>query len=115
MVDSDIIFAVVAGLVVLFMLFKRKGDISSEAAHELVDAGALLVDVRSPAEFGAGHIRGAINIPVQSLPQRLKELDDKERPLVLYCASGARSASAAGMLRSAGYKKVHNLGAKSRW
>ncbi len=62
----------------------------------------VLLDVRTPAEFAEAHAEGAINIPVQELPRRIAELD-RSRRVVVYCRSGARSAAAATMLRSAGY------------
>jgi rhodanese-related sulfurtransferase len=86
----------------------------SEEAHTLVEQGALLLDVRTREEFGGGHIEGAVNIPVQELPRRAKELPQKGRPIVVYCRSGARSAAAAGELRKLGYD-VHDLGPMSAW
>lgn len=61
-----------------------------------------LVDVRTPEEFAQGHARGAINIPVQELGARLGELSRVKR-VVVYCRSGARSATAARLLRMAGF------------
>lgn len=66
------------------------------------EANEVLVDVRTPAEYAEAHAEGAINIPVQELPRRMGELQ-RSRPVVVYCRSGARSAAAATMLRSAGY------------
>ena len=84
-------------------------------AHQMVEAGARLVDVRTVEEFAAGHIEGALNIPVQELPARMNELDRKDEPIVVYCRSGARSASAKRTLESAGYTRVFDLGPMSRW
>jgi phage shock protein E len=81
----------------------------------LVASGALLIDVRTPIEYSEGHIPGALNIPVQELTARLAELGDKQREIVLYCRSGARSGHAASQLRSQGFQRVHNLGAMSNW
>lgn len=89
-------------------------SLSGQKAHELVDAGAVLVDVRSPEEFAQGHIDGALNIPIGELEQRMGELP-KEKDIVLYCRSGARSSRGRSMLTNAGYAKVHNLGAMSNW
>jgi phage shock protein E len=83
-------------------------------ARGLVKDGALLLDVRTPQEFGAGHLEGAQNIPVQALSARLAELD-KARPIVLYCRSGARSGSAMGLLKSAGFAVVYDLGPMTAW
>jgi rhodanese-related sulfurtransferase len=98
-----------------YFLMMRRGDIDATQARQLVQQGARLVDVRSPAEFAAGHIPGAVNIPVQELEQRLRELEPKQEPIVLYCRSGNRSSRAAGVLKSAGFSEVHDLGAMSRW
>lgn len=79
----------------------------------LVRDGATLVDVRTPEEFQAGHVAGALNIPVQVIEARMAEIP-KERPVVLYCRSGARSANAAQMLTRRGYKVV-DIGPMHAW
>ena len=86
-----------------------------EQAHALVDDGAALIDVRSPEEFGAGHIEGARNIPVGEIGARAVEVGDKDAPVVVYCRSGIRSAKAKSALEAAGFTQVHNLGGMSRW
>jgi adenylyltransferase/sulfurtransferase len=70
--------------------------------------GALMVDVREPSEWDAGHIDGAIHIPLAALPARMNELP-RDRDLVVYCAMGGRSARAVEMLRGAGFTRVNNL------
>lgn len=77
---------------------------------DLIKAGAKIVDVRSPEEFEDEHYDGAVNIPVNEIQARAKELGGPEAPLVLYCASGARSGYAARLLAAAGFKKVVNAG-----
>ncbi len=74
----------------------------------------LLVDVRTPEEFAGGHIAGAVNIPLQSLAQRMDEIPQDE-PAVLYCRSGNRSATAGKMLAQAGYTDVYDLGGIIAW
>jgi len=96
-----------------YVLFFR--GTADAGAKEAVKAGAKLVDVRTPQEFAAGHIEGAINIPVQELDARLAEFGPKDGVVVVYCRSGARSATAKSRLEAAGYKTVHNLGAMSNW
>lgn len=76
---------------------------------EKIKAGALVVDVRSPMEYQMGHYSGAINIPVDQIPARIKEFGDKNREIIVYCASGARSGSAKHFLEQHGYK-VTNAG-----
>lgn len=77
---------------------------------EMIKSGAKIIDVRSPEEFDDEHYTNAINIPVNLIQARLSELGDKESPLVLYCATGSRSAYAARILAMSGYKKVINAG-----
>ncbi|MBL8951739.1 MAG: rhodanese-like domain-containing protein [Myxococcaceae bacterium] len=91
--------------------------ISGEQARELVSRrGALLLDVRTPEEFAAGHVDGAKNVPVQVLDAELARLPAKKnQPIVVYCRSGGRSARAAAMLGAAGFTQVHDLGAMSNW
>lgn len=107
---------VVAAAVAAFVVFKviRMRQVSAEA-HRWVEAGATLVDVRSPQEFAAGHLPQAKNIPVQELDRRAKELGDRGKPLVVYCRSGARSASAKGSLVAQGFTQVLDLGPMSAW
>jgi len=76
-----------------------------------------VVDVREPGEFkGAlGHIAGAKLIPLGSLTRRFSEIK-KDQPVVVVCRSGARSAQASVLLRSAGFARVANLsGGMLRW
>ncbi len=112
---SNVVIGLVVALVIGYLLLQGRGSLSSAEAHRLVGAGARLVDVRTPAEFAAGHVPGAINIPVDELDRRMAELESKEQPIVLYCRSGSRSGRAAQMLKSAGYAQIHDLGAMSRW
>jgi len=87
--------------------------IDGALARQLVGSGATLLDVRTPEEFGAGHLDGAINISVDSLAARLAEIP-RDRELVVYCRSGKRSARAASILVGAGHK-VRDLGPISAW
>jgi phage shock protein E len=73
----------------------------------------LLIDVRSRIEYFLGHLDGAVCIPHDQLPDALARregITPKSR-IVLYCASGARSAAAAAALRGAGYTQVSDVGA----
>lgn len=104
-------------VLIVWTLYKRfGGKIVGAKARELVGAGALLLDVRTPSEFAGGHLQGALNIPVSELGARVGELgQDRARPIVVYCASGMRSASAKTTLRGLGFVDVHDLGAMGRW
>jgi phage shock protein E len=94
-------------------LFALSGDVSGEQARKLVADGALLLDVRSPEEYVAGHVEGARNVPVQAIARAV--WGDPNRPVVVYCQSGMRSRRAAGLLRERGFTSVYDLGAMSRW
>jgi rhodanese-related sulfurtransferase len=73
-------------------------------------AGGLLVDVREPAEWEAGHIAGATPLPRGILEGKIEELaPDPDQPIVLYCATGGRSALAADSLQRMGYRNVLSL------
>ena len=98
----------------LNFLFGPSHNVVAEA-RQLVDRGAFLLDVRTPGEFDSGHVEGAVNIPVQSLAQRLMELPPTDKPVVVYCRSGGRSAQAAALLRQAGWTEVHDVGPMPPW
>ncbi len=92
-----------------------KGKSASAKAHEMVDGGAALVDVREADEFAGGHLPGAINIPVGEIERRAGEIGPLSRPVVIYCRSGMRSGRAKATLERIGFVNVHNLGPKSAW
>ena len=83
-------------------------DIAGTELLQLQASGAAVVDVRTPSEFEAGHIASAINVPVDQLSMSAPAWD-KSQPVVVYCATGARSAEAATYLAGAGFKKVYDL------
>jgi len=101
--------AVVAALVV-WTLASGGGKKKRAALAAKIAEGALVVDVRSPSEFSSGHYPGAVNHPVDRLEASLKKLGDKDRSLVVHCASGARSARAAQVQRAAGFTDVTDAG-----
>ena len=74
----------------------------------LVQQGAMIIDVRTPAEFKGGHVKGAVNIPLQSLQANFSKIP-KNKTIITCCASGMRSGSAKSLLKAAGYT-VHNGG-----
>lgn len=111
----NFIFPVLVLALFAFMMWKRRGDITPDEARALISDGAILVDVRTPGEFNSRHIPGARNIPLNELTGRARELEPKDKTVILYCQSGARSGMAKGVLKRAGWQSVHNLGAISRW
>jgi len=78
--------------------------------QQLIQAGAKIVDVRTPEEFNEEAYPNAINIPVDEVQARINEFGDKTKPVIVYCASGARSAYAARILKVSGYTEVINAG-----
>ncbi len=113
--NTRVVWGAIAVLVVATGCRVHAPATTSEAAHRWVDEGALLLDVRTPEEFAAGHVEGAVNIPVQTLAERISEVGPRERPVVVYCRSGGRSAKATALLREAGYQQVLDLGPMSAW
>lgn len=83
-------------------------DIDWNKALEMSKAGAVLIDVRTPAEVAEGMAPGAINIPLQEIEQRLSEFP-KDKDLLIYCRSGKRSMAASNFLIENGYDKVFNV------
>jgi len=84
-------------------------------AREMIAAGAVVLDVRSPDEFSEGSLPRATNIPIQDFSGRIAEVEqlaggDKTKPIVVYCGSGARAAKAKRQLEAAGYTQVVNGG-----
>src|SRR4051812_22104516 len=79
----------------------------------LMKDGAIILDVRSKAEFATGHIRGSINVPVDQMHNALLMLTDRSKTIITCCASGIRSESAKKILQSNGFSNVHNGGAWS--
>jgi rhodanese-related sulfurtransferase len=77
-------------------------EVDRAEARQMIDAGAQLVDVRADHEWEAGHLPGAVHIPLADLPTRVGEID-KDRPVILYCRGGNRSTMATTALAEAGY------------
>ena len=110
--------AMVIGMLVMIGAFflARGKTISGSDARAMVADGAKLIDVRTPTEYAQGHIEGAVNVPLQSLQSGIGKLDlGKDDTVVVYCRSGARSASAKRELEGMGFTSVHNLGGIGSW
>lgn len=76
---------------------------------ELIQNGAIIVDVRTEGEYQSGHIKGSKNIPLNHLQKSSKTLS-KDKAIITCCASGMRSASAKSMLKAQGFTQVYNGG-----
>jgi phage shock protein E len=71
----------------------------------------LVIDVRSPGEFIAAHVKDSINLPLEVFAQKIEQLaPDRNAPIVLCCASGARSGMACAFMQQHGYTQVSNGG-----
>lgn len=79
--------------------------LARQAKH---DASLFVLDVRTPEEFAAGHVPGAVNIPHDQVAARLADVP-KNKDVVLYCRSGRRAGIAADTLAAAGYKRLFHL------
>ena len=106
------VVAFVSGAMLLWPVFRKSTGgpwvNTAEATHLINREDALVVDVRDPGEYGAGHILGAKNVP-------LSRLDDgelakrKERPVIVYCDGGERAGKAISILKKQGFARVVNL------
>lgn len=110
---TTVIVLVVA--VAIYSIWRRTNQISPGRAAAYLKGGALVIDVRSSAEFSSGHLPNAINLPLEeieaALPRRVK---DKNQVLLLHCQSGMRSGIAKTKLAGLGYANVFNLGSFAR-
>lgn len=89
----------------------------AQATHLINREDAFVIDVREPGEYGAGHVLGAKNIPLGRVQAAGADLAKrKEKPVIVYCETGNRSASAAATLRKQGFARVFNLsGGMKAW
>lgn len=78
--------------------------------RQLVREGAIILDVRTPAEYSAGHIQDAINIPVEKLRENMHNLINKQGIIIACCTNGAKSWYAKNLLDSTGYQHVIDAG-----
>jgi phage shock protein E len=79
-------------------------DLGAEIA-----AGASIIDVRSAGEYAGGHVKGSVNIPLDTLRNKLAKFK-KEQVIITCCASGMRSSSAKALLQAHGFTRVYNGG-----
>lgn len=91
------------------------GIVDGPTGAALARAGAVVVDVRTPQEYAADHVEGAVNVPFDELPRRAAEIGPPNTPIVLYCRSGRRTGIAAAALRSAGYTRVWDAQRFDAW
>lgn len=99
---------------------RNAGEIAQSRAKKLMDTreDVRVVDVRTEAEYAAGHIRGAVSIPLGRITGRAsvaKALPDRKQWILIYCHSGRRARIAAGKLAELGYTKVRSFGGITTW
>jgi phage shock protein E len=101
----------IPGLIIAYFVWKilNSRKIKASMANYL-QQGALVVDVRTPSEFQQAHNPISINIPLNEIGSRSSELN-KEKMILICCASGARSGMAVSVLKTKGFKDVKNAGA----
>lgn len=81
-----------------------------DAVRLMDEDGMLILDVREASEYSAGHLRQAVHIPLSALKSRMKELEKyKDKTILAYCRSGARSNTACRQLKKSGFEKTYNL------
>jgi rhodanese-related sulfurtransferase len=89
-------------------------EVDPAQASEKVAEGAQLIDIRQDYEWEAGHIDGAVHIPMEQLPARIESID-RERPIVFQCRSGSRSAFATQIFRESGFDAYNLAGGLQAW
>jgi rhodanese-related sulfurtransferase len=85
------------------------GENRNENLETVVKDGAFLVDVRTPAEFAEGNVKGSVNIPLDQVQNQLAKFKAKEN-VVVFCRSGNRSSQAKSILEQNGFNNVTNGG-----
>jgi len=100
----------------LLKIFRTRVRVSDKVlrdAHIAVENGALILDVRTQEEYKVKHVKNAVNIPVQQLNKKYKDIpEDKE--IVIYCRKGNRSQGAAKYLQERG-RKVYDVATQKEW
>ena len=124
MMSILVLIAIAVVAVVAYWMYSNQGNQNVIATTQrlnpqqyqstMANTDHMLVDVRTPEEFNSGHIAGAVNISLQTLPTQMSTLP-KDKPIVLYCRSGSRSHTAAQMLAQAGFTKIYDLGGIIDW
>ena len=108
-------FVAVSALLVFGEIRRRlygAPQVGPHAATQLLNDGAVLLDVREDSEFKQGHLANAVHVPMSQLGKRQSELEKyRSQTLVVYCRTGSRSDSAAATLRKQGFATVYNLAA----
>lgn len=117
-----VLIAVTSGLMLLWSFFGNRlrglNEVSCAEALQLINhKEACILDVREPEEFKTGHLLNAKSIPLVKLRDRIGEMERyREKPVVVVCRSGQRSATACALLAKEGFAQVYNLsGGVTAW
>ena len=114
-----IFLALTSGVMLLVPALKGAGGgVSAAQAVQLINREkALVIDVCEPAEYAAGHVGGAKNIPLAQLQERLPQVaKNKAVPVIMVCSKGGRAARAVGIAKGLGYDKAQTLsGGLAAW
>jgi phage shock protein E len=106
--NENIIYAIIA--FAAFIAYRKYTTYQVlKLVPSLLKQGGQIIDVRSADEFNVAHKDGSINIPIESLDSRIKDLN-KNKPIILCCASGSRSGAVKRSLKAKGFDNVHNAG-----
>jgi rhodanese-related sulfurtransferase len=120
-IDNIWLFGLVliSGGALLWPALQRRGKkVSLLQATQMINQGkTIILDVREPADFAAGHVREAKNIPLKELPKRVGELEKfKSKSVIVVCSSGTQSSKATTQLTNAGFTDVFSLsGGLAAW
>jgi rhodanese-related sulfurtransferase len=102
---------VILGLLIHNLIVGERGNVDPQAATAMMNhKEASVIDVRSAADFAAGHIVNAVNIPMNGFKNQMAVMNKyKGKPIIVNCKSGAQSAAACQILRKEGFTEVYNL------
>ena len=105
-----LVLAIVFGSLFAVQQLQAGQSVDVKQAQSMISNGALLLDVREPAEYAAIHAPNAKLIPLSEMNSRLKELEAyKNKPIAVMCRSGHRSAIAVGLLQEAGFTHASSV------
>ncbi len=98
--------------------FSKRNKLSQDEANRQIESGEniVVIDVRAPHEFTNGHIKNAINVPMQDILQKIESVvADKDQKIFVNCLSGGRSKASVDMITAKGYTNVYDIGGISTW
>ena len=93
----------------MFSLIRRLLNLDNLDIPQFLEDGAVVIDVRTPQEFDQGHADNSVNIPLAQLPNRLQDIKDLDKTVLLCCRSGMRARSALTMMKGVGIE-AYNVG-----